>query len=368
MPVAVSAPGPVLHVVERCLGGTAAYVAGLMARQAAAGDRPPLLAADPALIDPRLRDLDIIAYGSGRGFGAVGAARRVQAIVAATRPALVHLHSTFAGVYGRLFASPSPDAPAIVYCPHGWAFEMTAGAPRLAFYRWAERRLAPRADVIVSISETERLAALAAGLPEAGHLAIPHGLGPERPGPRPAALDPARLNLLFVGRFGPQKGLDLLLAALARTARPDVALHVIGAADLGVDAQYDFSDPRVRVHGWIAPDALDAWYAAADALVMPSRWEGFGLVAIEAMRAGTAVLASDRGALPEVIGQDAGRLFDPEDAAGLARRIDGLDRTALARMGAAGRTRFEARFSAARADAALDAAYEMALERRRRRR
>lgn len=366
----VSAVGPVLHVVERCLGGTAAYVDAVMKRQAANG-ASPLLTADPALIDPRLRDRDMLPYRSARGFGAVAAARRVQAIVRATRPALVHLHSTFAGAYGRLFADASPEGPAIVYCPHGWAFEMAVGGPRRAFYRWAERRLADRADVIVSISETERLAALAAGLPEAGHLAIPHGLGParqEQSALPPPGLDPEKLNLLFVGRFGLQKGLDLLLAALARTARTDVALHVVGGADVGVDARYDFSDPRVTVHGWLSPGDMDAWFAAVDALVMPSRWEGFGLVAIEAMRAGTAVLASDRGALPEVVGQDAGGLFDPEDVPGLAGLIDGLDRETLARLGAAGRRRFAARFTAERADAALDAAYELALERRRRRR
>ena len=57
--------------------------------------------------------------------------------------------------------------------------------------------------------------------------------------------------------------------------------------------------------------ASTRYYAAADGLVVPSRWEGFGLVAIEAMRAGTAVIASDRGALPELVEHGSDRLHFP---------------------------------------------------------
>jgi glycosyltransferase involved in cell wall biosynthesis len=57
---------------------------------------------------------------------------------------------------------------------------------------------------------------------------------------------------------------------------------------------------------------------AASALVMPSLWEGFGLPALEAMSCGTPVLSSDRGSLPEVVG-DGGLYFDPEDASAIAR-------------------------------------------------
>jgi glycosyltransferase involved in cell wall biosynthesis len=65
---------------------------------------------------------------------------------------------------------------------------------------------------------------------------------------------------------------------------------------------------------------LAALYARADGLLFPSRYEGFGIPLVEAMRYGTPVIASDRGALPEVLG-DAGDLLDPDDVDGWANAI-----------------------------------------------
>jgi glycosyltransferase involved in cell wall biosynthesis len=84
---------------------------------------------------------------------------------------------------------------------------------------------------------------------------------------------------------------------------------------------------------------LPALYGGAAVVVLPSLEEGFGLPALEAMACGAPVVASWRGALPEVVG-DAGLLVDPEDesalAAALTRVLDGeLDRAALARRGLA---------------------------------
>lgn len=362
--------GGVLHVIERCLGGVAAYVAATLKRQRQDGRRGPArLAADPALLQPGLAEAAdaLLPYRSGRRpAAALAAAWRVRRIVQETRPDIVHLHSSYPGLYGRLFASRQADAPAILYCAHGWSFEMETSPAKRTAYRLLERRLAGRADVIHSISTSEREAALAAGLPAAGHVAIPHGLGPTTPGPRPAALSADRLNLVFAGRIGAQKGLDLLLAALAQVRRHDITLHILGKPDGPEAAGYDYGDARVRRHGWIEPAAVGAWLAAADAVIVPSRWEGFGLIALEAMRVGAPVLAGRRGALPEILDDGhAGLLFDPEDTAALARLLDGLDREALARLGAAGKARWQAEYTAERADAALEAAYDLALERRR---
>jgi glycosyltransferase involved in cell wall biosynthesis len=87
---------------------------------------------------------------------------------------------------------------------------------------------------------------------------------------------------------------------------------------------------------------------------MPSRWEGFGYVALEAMRAGCAVFASRRGALPELVVDGAtGRLFDPQRPEELARLIEEADIRDLKRMGERGRTLFVSRFSAASSNDSL---------------
>jgi len=68
----------------------------------------------------------------------------------------------------------------------------------------------------------------------------------------------------------------------------------------------------VQVLAYVPHDDLPALYAGALALTLPSRFEGFGFPVLEAMRCGTAVLASDTGALPEIVGS-AGILLSPDD-------------------------------------------------------
>lgn len=362
-----------LHVVERCSGGVETYVADVIRRQRASGLYGRIeLVADPAYLQPELAGMadHVSTYRSGRRpHEILRAALKVRSIVDREAPDLAHLHSSYPGVYGRMFASTRPTAPAIVYCSHGWSFEMDVAPLKRRAYRAVERRLIHKTDMLIAVSRHEYRGGFMIGAPDAGHMAIPHGVTAPKPGPAPDVFDPNCLNFLFVGRFGRQKGLDLLLAAFAQTRRQDIRLHVLGGPDAGPNAKPNTDDPRIQAHGWIAHDQIDAWYAAADALVVPSRWEAFGLVAAEAMRNKLAVLASVRGALPEVLGYGAaGRLFDPEDTSAFARMVDCLDRETLQAIGEAGHARYRAAYLDERAAHALDVAYERALVRRRARR
>jgi glycosyltransferase involved in cell wall biosynthesis len=76
----------------------------------------------------------------------------------------------------------------------------------------------------------------------------------------------------------------------------------------------------VRFTGFVPDTDLRHLYSAADTLVLPSFYEGFGLPALEAMACGTPVIASNAGALPEVVG-DAGLLFDPRSADALTHAL-----------------------------------------------
>jgi len=152
-------------------------------------------------------------------------------------------------------------------------------------------------------------------------------------GPIPGGPFPAGPFIVgYVGRFVPEKGIDLLLAAirLLRTAPGgadrDVRLRLIGAGaeaerlvqlarDLGIADAVEFAAPQ-------PPAELSAAYCGLDVLVLPSRttpvWkEQLGRVLLEAMACGVPVIGSDSGAIPEVIAS-AGQVFPEGDAAALA--------------------------------------------------
>jgi len=114
---------------------------------------------------------------------------------------------------------------------------------------------------------------------------------------------------LYVGRNHPRKNLPLLRRAFDDARRRGLTAKLVVAGP-GHEAP---SSEHVRVLPYVAIDELPALYAGAIALTLPSRFEGFGFPALEAMRCGTAVIASTAGALPEVVGT-AGILLSPDDA------------------------------------------------------
>src|SRR5437588_5973033 len=124
---------------------------------------------------------------------------------------------------------------------------------------------------------------------------------------------------LFVGAISGRKNLVTALRALAafRERGPDIPLVVAGPRGRGAE-EFDAEAARLglqsamRVTGFISAADLPVLLASALALVHPSKYEGFGLTPLEAMATGTAVLAANTGALPEVVG-DAGMLLQPDD-------------------------------------------------------
>ncbi|MCD6101422.1 MAG: glycosyltransferase family 4 protein [Candidatus Marinimicrobia bacterium] len=136
---------------------------------------------------------------------------------------------------------------------------------------------------------------------------------------------PEKPIVLFVGRTNdPRKGLDLLLKAFKKILEKiDVMLLVVGggnqtkprkiAESLGISKNVFFT-------GFVDETTLKKCYALCDVYVCPSRLEGFGLVILEAMACGKAVVASNSGAIPEVVG-NAGILVEPGDTDALAGAI-----------------------------------------------
>ena len=159
---------------------------------------------------------------------------------------------------------------------------------------------------------------------------------------------PANGYFLFVGTLVLRKNVPALLDAYARlvTTMPDAPRLVIAGAatdDSGPWLQRLQQAPfagRVDHLGYVAEAERERLYAGARALIMPSFDEGFGVPALEAMAAGVPVIASNRGALPEVVGT-AGTLLDPADVDGFAaaRGRVARDHAWAVAQGAAGLTR-----------------------------
>ncbi|BBU62379.1 hypothetical protein MSC49_23140 [Methylosinus sp. C49] len=153
--------------------------------------------------------------------------------------------------------------------------------------------------------------------------------------------EPRAPRLLFSGALIARKGVDLLLAALERMLADGVALEAafVGDGPLRADVErlaLRFPD-RIERIGFAQMEALPQIYARADALVAPSRHDGWGLVVIEGMAAGMPVLASDRtGAAVERVTAENGWLIPAGDAAALERTLREIARTPIVRLRAMG--------------------------------
>ena len=198
----------------------------------------------------------------------------------------------------------------VVVTVHGTDAAMARGPLRL-LGRWVLRR----ADAVEAVSTD--LARWCADLAGVTARVAPMPLSPAFASTPKAP--PADGPVLAVGRLVPEKGFDLLVEAVARTG--DV-LELVGdgdqrdalerlARDVGAD---------VRFLGPLPPDELPARYAAARLVAVPSRREGFGMVAAEAAASGRAVVAADVGGLPDLVDDTNGALVPPGDIGALVDR------------------------------------------------
>jgi glycosyltransferase involved in cell wall biosynthesis len=204
-------------------------------------------------------------------------------------------------------------------------------------------------DQVVTISEALKRHLIGEGI--APVEVIPNGV-PFRPQRPPLAAPP---TVAFAGRLVREKGADLLLGAFARVVAqlPDAELLLVGDGPEWANlqdlvAQLDLRT-QVTMPGYLPRPEMERIFSGAWVQAVPSRWaEPFGLVAAEGLMRGTAVVASDRGGLSEIV-QDGqtGFLVPPDDELALAEALLRLlrDRSLAEDMGRAGREVALSRFS-----------------------
>jgi len=257
---------------------------------------------------------------------------------------LVHVIAEPYALLGALAAGSRP----LVVTAHGTYLPQTAQRPWVgALYRWAYRRAA-----LIAVSDYTA-ARVRTALPGAPLTVIKNGVHFERfqiPAPAPVKRGP---TILATGGVKPRKGTLLLVEALARVRErvPDAQLVVTGGADPGypalVQQAVDRLGLRDAVHlvGMIPEDALRGWYQHADVFALPSqnvgdKFEGFGLVFLEASASGLPVVGTRGSGVEEaVVEGETGLLVEQGDAPALADAITRLllNPDLRVRLGAAGR-------------------------------
>jgi len=224
------------------------------------------------------------------------------------------------------------------------------------FYRWIERQYLASVDGFIFNSRTTRdaVSQLLGHTPPNHVIAYPAG---NRFEPHidattiiARAREPGALRIVFVGNLIPRKGLHTLLDALARLPANMWRLEVVGNPK--VDIKYTTKIrtqihaqrlQNVRLAGVLDDHTLAHTLAQSHLLVVPSTYEGYGIVYLEAMSFGLPAIATIAGAAYEIIADGVnGFLVAPNDAAMLAARIEQLahDREQLAQMSVAAHERF----------------------------
>jgi UDP-glucose:(heptosyl)LPS alpha-1,3-glucosyltransferase len=209
--------------------------------------------------------------------------------------------------------------------------------------RWMLRGLRFRRYVALSERVAQELE-LYYAVPRERVVVIPNGVNLDRFTPVPADRDETRRSLglspgapvlLFVGHEFDRKGLAFVIDALSRLARRDAVLVVAGAGDVRPFArQAEACGLQDRVHFLGPRSDLPSLYRAADAFVLPTRYESFCLVCIEAMACGLPVLATKVGGIEDYLREAVNGHFITRHASEIAATLDRLlaDPSALAQL------------------------------------
>jgi starch synthase len=344
----------------------------------------------PALRE--LVDVDVHCFGEPRAGRPDTYAHEVPSALAGANPALqtlgvdlsmvaalsevdlAHSHTWYANMGGHL-AKVLHGVPHVVTAHsleprRPWKAEQLGGGYRLS--SWVERTAYEQADAVIAVSEGMRRDVLDCYpvLDPARVHVVHNGIDtvfyhpdPARDAVRAAGVDPDRPSVVFVGRITRQKGLGHLVAAAHDIDRDAQIVLCAGAPDTPEIAEEtekavaELSAARsgvVWVRRMLPTADVRQLLSAATVFVCPSVYEPLGIVNLEAMACGTAVVASDVGGIPEVVAHgETGLLvhFDEQEVekfrSGIAGAVNTLlaDPARAAAMGAAGRVRAERQFS-----------------------
>lgn len=370
----------VVHVTQALKAGLRRYIVDLALELQARGVAQALIhsplvtdpATAPALAALRAHGIATIELPMVRELApaqdAISAAR-LRRVLRRLRPRVLHLHSSKAGGIGRLAAAASPAlSMGVVYTPNASAANLGRR------YVAAERLLGwLRTDRIVAVSASEHAELARLGVVAPGKLVrVDTGvcideIRARAAGPLPAGLPAGRRLIVAAGRLTAQKNPELLVAASRLVAAAHGDAHFVWAGDgeLRESTERELAAAGIGDR-WTFVGALENPYpllAAAEVVVLPSRYEGLPLVLLEAMALGRPIVATDvTGSRDAVAPGHTGELVPPGDAGALAAAIGRIlaDEALAARYGAAAMRRADERHTRARMGAEMLEVYRAA--------
>ncbi len=360
----------VLHVVKsQGVGGAERHLLTLLPALRERDVDARLLSLDAGADAPRFHDaldgagVPWLRVECGPDVNPALAARVVRA-VRVERPDLLHTHMVHGDVYGSL-AAHALRVP-LVSSRHNDDRYL------LGPFRYVDRAFMHGVRRIVAISDAVRAFHERAGLPAAKLVTIHYGLdelpaAPSELTPRDAGIPDDAPLVLSVARLIEQKDHATLLRAFARVheQHSDARLGILGWGPLEGELRalvHELAlDDVVSITGRVEPRA---WLERADVFAHTPRWEGFGIVLLEAMLASLAVVATRVSAVPEiVVDGETGILVAPGDVDGAARALGEVlgDEARRRALGDAGLRRAREEFSVARMADATVGVYREAL-------
>lgn len=334
----------ILHVGEYLQGGVATYVKTLLDSNSAELDEYILCSDTNSNHEWKIPSNRIHYYSYKRSIkNILPAMYLIHRYIKKLDPDIIYCHSTWAGVFVRFPYLFLPRKPRILYNAHGWAFLRDTSKWKKGVYALIERILLIPTDRVINVSKYEYDAAVKYGLLKKKLSIIYSGISPKKNDVEVETNYPFdKINILFVGRFDRPKGIDYLLHEFLKCKRDDLHLTIIGDNVVG-DSQIieKKNTDSITFLGWMERVKLASYYKNCDVVIMPSRWEAFGLVAVEAMKYGKPVIVSDRGALKEIIKDHVnGYVFNFDKPESLQQILCNLDRKELKYLGLKGREIF----------------------------
>jgi len=320
----------ILHITETAKGGVGTVINKLLSNQVECSNNVSLIYPEHhgASFDKRLKVNFYPFIRTGRNIKSYYSfIKIIISVLKINKYDIIHLHSTFSGLFFRLLFCFLKTNSKIIYCPHAFPFMMKTGLLKNSLYSIIEFILQFRCDHIICVSNYEKSVAKKRLISNSKMVVVYNGIGDSslRPSIYDSKIeDEISLNVTFIGRFDYQKGTDTLILAIRRLLNSDnlVRKYTFNIIGEGVNNNNDFDFFRsleskninLINHGWLEEGDISKILSTTNVVVMPSRWESFGLVVAESFRHGVPVIASYNTSLKELIEENnTGFFFKTED-------------------------------------------------------